>query len=141
MSNIVVIEDHLDNARLAEKLLKNAGHTVSLAEDGETGMQLVIDSKPDMVLVDLGLPDVDGQTIIALIRRHPEMQAIKIIAVTAWPEDRARAMARAYGCDGVISKPIDTRTFSQQVNSYFSSASPDQPNNIIIDQPDEKGKA
>jgi len=141
VSNIVVIEDHLDNARLAEKLLKNAGHTVSLAEDGETGMQLVVDSKPDMVLIDLGLPDVDGQTIIALIRRHPEMKTIKIVAVTAWPEDRARAMAKAYGCDGVISKPIDTRTFSQQVNSYFSSAAPEQPNNIIIDQPDEEGKA
>lgn len=140
MSNIVVIEDHPDNARLAEKLLKNAGHSVSIAEDGETGLQLVVDTQPDMVLIDLGLPDVDGQTIAALIRRRPEMKDIKIIAFTAWPEDRALAMAKAYGCDGVISKPIDTRSFSQQVNSFFSPPQPAAPaTKIIIDQPDEKG--
>lgn len=140
MSNIVVIEDHPDNARLAEKLLKNVGHSVTIAEDGETGLQLVVDTQPDMVLIDLGLPDVDGQTIAALIRRRPEMKDIKIIAFTAWPEDRALAMAKAYGCDGVISKPIDTRNFSQQVNSFFSPPQPAAPAiNIIIDQPDEKG--
>ncbi len=140
MSNIVVIEDHKDNARLAEKLLKHVGHTVSLAEDGESGLQLVIDTLPDMVLLDLGLPDVDGQTIAALIRRRPETKSIKIIAFTAWPEERAAAMAKAYGCDGVISKPIDTRSFSQQVNNFFTSSESASPaSNIIIDQPDEKG--
>lgn len=140
VSNIVVIEDHADNARLAEKLLKHVGHTVTLAADGETGLQIVVDTQPDMVLIDLGLPDVDGQTIAALIRRRPETKNIKIIAFTAWPEERAAAMAKAYGCDGVISKPIDTRSFSEQVNSFFSpSQSPSPTSNIIIDQPDEKG--
>ena len=119
MSQIVIIEDHPDNARLAEKLLKHAGHTVTVAEDGETGLQVVLEQLPEMVLIDLGLPDVDGQTIAALIRRHPDMKTAKIVAFTAWPEDRALQMAQAYGCDGVINKPIDTRNFSAQVEKFL----------------------
>jgi two-component system, cell cycle response regulator DivK len=119
VSQIVIIEDHPDNARLAEKLLKHAGHTVTLAEDGESGLQVVLEQLPDMVLIDLGLPDVDGQTIAALIRRHPVMKTAKIVAFTAWPEDRALQMAQAYGCDGVINKPIDTRNFSAQVEKFL----------------------
>jgi two-component system cell cycle response regulator DivK len=124
VTHIVIIEDHPDNARLAEKLLKHAGYTVSLAEDGETGLQMALEELPDMVLIDLGLPDVDGQTIAAMIRRNPNMKSAKIVAFTAWPEDRALQMAKAYGCDGVINKPINTRNFSAQVEKFFNSASP-----------------
>ena len=120
MTHIVIIEDHPDNARLAEKLLKHAGYQVTVAEDGETGLQVVLEQLPDMVLIDLGLPDVDGQTIAAIIRRKPEMKSAKIVAFTAWPEDRALQMAQAYGCDGVINKPIDTRNFSAQVEKFFN---------------------
>ena len=129
MSNIVLIEDHPENARLAAKILKVAGHTVTIAEDGETGLQTTIEQVPDLVLIDLGLPDVDGQTIAALIRRRPEMKKTKIVAFTAWPQDRALQMARAYGCDGVISKPIDTRLFASQVEKYLtgSTQTSDQP--------------
>ncbi|MBA3871201.1 MAG: response regulator [Anaerolineae bacterium] len=126
MSNIVIIEDHPDNARLAEKLLKHAGHNITIAEDGETGLEVVLELLPDMVLIDLGLPDVDGQTIAAIIRRSPEMKNAKIVAFTAWPEDRALQMAQAYGCDGVINKPIDTRNFSAQVNKFLNSSTPQQ---------------
>ena len=124
MSHIVIIEDRPDNARLAEKLLTRAGHQISIAEDGETGLQVVLEQLPDLVLIDLGLPDIDGQTIAAIIRRHPDMKAAKIVAFTAWPEDRALQMARAYGCDGVISKPIDTRQFSAQVEQFLTPTTP-----------------
>ncbi len=126
MSQIVIIEDHPENARLAEKLLKHAGHNVTLAEDGETGLQVVLKQLPEMVLIDLGLPDVDGQTVAALIRRNPEMKKAKIVAFTAWPEDRALQMAQAYGCDGVINKPIDTRNFSAQVEKFLNSTASQQ---------------
>ena len=121
MTHIVIIEDHPDNARLAEKLLKHAGYTVTIAEDGETGLRVVLEQIPEMVLIDLGLPDVDGQTIAAIIRRRPEMKSAKIVAFTAWPEDRALQMAQAYGCDGVINKPIDTRNFSAQVEKFLTA--------------------
>jgi CheY-like chemotaxis protein len=129
VSHIVIIEDHPDNARLAEKLLKHAGHVVTLAEDGETGLQVVMEQLPDMVLIDLGLPDVDGQTVAAIIRRKPEMKAAKIVAFTAWPEERALQMAQAYGCDGVINKPIDTRNFSAQVDKFLNSSTSSQIGN------------
>jgi two-component system, cell cycle response regulator DivK len=119
MTQIVVIEDNQQNARLAEKLLKQAGYEITLAEDGESGMMAVMEIMPDLVLIDLGLPDVDGQTIVAMMRQQPELAQTPIIAFTAWPEETATEMARAYGCDGVINKPIDTRLFAKQVESFL----------------------
>jgi two-component system, cell cycle response regulator DivK len=119
MTRIVVIEDNQQNARMAEKLLKQAGYEITLAEDGESGLIAVMEIMPDLVLIDLGLPDVDGQTIVAMMRQQPELAQTPIIAFTAWPEETATAMARAYGCDGVINKPIDTRLFAKQVESFL----------------------
>ncbi|MEZ4672323.1 MAG: response regulator [Anaerolineae bacterium] len=127
MSRIVMIEDNPNNARLAEKLLKHAGHEVVVKDNGEEGLEAVVSSLPDLVLMDLGLPDVDGQTIVALIRQRPETKDLRIVAFTAWPEDKAQQMAKAYGCQGVINKPIDTRRFAEQVNAYLRPAVTDQP--------------
>jgi CheY-like chemotaxis protein len=122
MGHIIVIEDNPQSARMAEKLLRRAGHEVLLAEDGETGLLSIFDNRPDLVLIDLGLPDIDGQTVIAMARQQAHLAEIPIIAFTAWPADRAVEMARSYGCDGVITKPIDTRTFAKSVESYLTIA-------------------
>lgn len=119
MALIVVIEDNQLNARMAEKLLRVAGHKVVLAEDGETGLTTVFENQPDLVLIDLGLPDIDGQTVIGLIRQQETLNKMPIIAFTAWPEDQAHDMAKGYGCDGVIVKPINTRSFAEQVAAYI----------------------
>lgn len=119
MSLIVVIEDNHQNARMADKLLKRAGYEVKLAEDGEMGLQTVFENEPDLVLIDLGLPDIDGQTVVSLIRQRSSLDHVPVIAFTAWPEETAHSMAQAYGCDGVIVKPINTRTFAQQVAEYL----------------------
>jgi two-component system cell cycle response regulator DivK len=123
MSVIVVIEDNPDNARLVAKLLRPAGHQVLLAEDGETGLMTVFENQPDIVLLDLGLPDIDGQTIVGMIRQQVGLEHTPVVAITAWPEHAAYDMARAYGCDGVITKPIDTRAFAGQVNAYLNKDS------------------
>ncbi len=122
MSLILLIEDNPQNARLAAKLLTRSGHEVITAEDGEVGLTTVFECHPDLVLVDLGLPDIDGQTVVALIRQQPELNDTLLIAFTAWPEHTAHEMARAYGCDGVITKPIDTRLFADQVAAYLHRA-------------------
>ncbi len=122
MSLIVVIEDNVQNARMAAKLLRNAEHKVMIAEDGETGLMTVFENNPDLVLIDLGLPDIDGQTVIALIRQQPGLEDMPVIAFTAWPEDTAHSMAQAYGCDGVITKPINTRTFADQIAFFMKKA-------------------
>lgn len=121
MSRIVIIEDNPQSARMAAKLLTHAGHTVIVAEDGEGGLTTVFENSPDLILIDLGLPDIDGQTVIAFLRQQPILDRTPIIAFTAWPEDTAHNMARAYGCDGVITKPIDTRTFAQQVKAFLDT--------------------
>lgn len=120
MSNILIIEDNPQSARLAEKLLKRGGHTVTVAETGEQGFIKARELTLDLILVDLGLPDVDGQTIISVIRQQPNLALIPLIAFTAWPEETATEMAKAYGCNGVITKPIDTKTFAQQVEDFMT---------------------
>lgn len=119
MSLIVVIEDNTQNARMASKLLTHAGFQVVVAEDGEHGLTTVFENNPDLVLIDLGLPDIDGQTVIALIRQQPNLKHVPLVAFTAWPEETAFQMATAYGCDGVITKPINTRTFAQEIAAYL----------------------
>ncbi len=121
MSRILIIEDNPQNARMATKLLQHAGHEVVTADDGEQGIMKVMEYIPDAVLVDLGLPDIDGQTLVAMMRQQPDLSHLPIIAFTAWPQANAVEMARAYGCDGVITKPIDTRTFASQVNHFIAS--------------------
>ncbi|MFW5691725.1 MAG: response regulator [Chloroflexota bacterium] len=120
MADIVVIEDNEQNARMVAKLLRHAGHRVLVAEDGEMGLTMVFEESPALILIDLGLPDIDGQTVIALIHQQGTLQHVPIIAFTAWPEDTAHEIARAYGCNGVITKPINTRTFVQQIEGYLN---------------------
>jgi CheY-like chemotaxis protein len=119
MALILIIEDNPQNARMAAKLLRRNEHTVLLAENGELGLELLEAKCPDALLVDLGLPDIDGQTVISMTRLRPEYQTLPIIAFTAWPTDTATTIAQAYGCDGIISKPINTRTFAKQVEAFL----------------------
>jgi len=123
MGQIILIEDNEQSARLAAKLLKHAGHDVIVATDGETGLTTIFENQADLVLVDLGLPDIDGQTVVAVVRQQEgDVARTPVIAFTAWPQEAAEEMALAYGCDGVITKPIDTRTFADQVNAFMQKA-------------------
>jgi two-component system, cell cycle response regulator DivK len=121
VSRIVLIEDNYQNARLAAKVLQRAGHEVLVAETGEEGLTTAFAENPDLILIDFGLPDIDGQTVVALLRQQAHLNATPIIAFTAWPEATAYEMMRAYGCDGVISKPIDTRNLAAQISGFLSS--------------------
>jgi CheY-like chemotaxis protein len=122
MSYILIIEDDAQNARLAEKLLINAGHTVTKHETGEEGLQKALSNTPKLLLIDLGLPDIDGQTVIAILRQQPHLQKLPIVAFTAYPKEVALQMAKTYGCNGVILKPIDTRTFAEQIQAILKQS-------------------
>ena len=121
MAVIVLIEDNPQSARMAAKILRHAGHEVIISEDGEDGLMTVFESAPDLVLTDLGLPDIDGQTVVSLIKQREEFVNTPVLAFTAWPEETAHKMAEAYGCDGVITKPINTRTFADQVAAFLKT--------------------
>jgi two-component system, cell cycle response regulator DivK len=119
MSRILIIEDNTKNVRMASNILTHYGYAVATALTGEDGYNLAITATFDLILVDLGLPDIDGQTIIAMMRQQHELKATPIVAFTAWAPDVAREMADAYGCDGVICKPIELRSFLQAVSEYM----------------------
>ncbi|MBO9310356.1 MAG: response regulator [Chloroflexi bacterium] len=124
MAVIVIVEDNAQSGRLAAKLLSRSGHRVVLTETGEDGLTTIFETAPDLVLIDLGLPDIDGQTVIALLRQQPALAKTRLIAFTAWPEATAHSMAKAYGCHGVILKPIDTRRFVAQVEAFLAPPEP-----------------
>jgi len=122
ISKILVIEDNKQNALLIKRVLETRQHQIIHVSEGEAGLQAAVDEKPELILLDLGLPDIDGQTLVSFIKRVPDLQNVPVVAVTAWPEDTARAMAEAYGCDGFISKPINDRTFPDQIALYLPKA-------------------
>lgn len=118
---ILQIEDNQANKLLVERVLEPRNYRLLHAADGETGVSIAIDEKPDLILVDMGLPDVDGQTVVTLLKQIPDLQEVPIVAITAWPPEKAQEMARRYGCDGCITKPIDVRMFPDQIASYLKA--------------------
>ncbi len=102
-----------------KRILEVRNHNILQAAEGSLGLQVAAREVPDLILIDLGLPDMDGQTFISLVRNDPALADIPMVAVSAWPEETGRAMAQAYGCNDYIAKPIDTRTFAEQVEAYI----------------------
>ncbi|HEX6384678.1 MAG TPA: response regulator [Anaerolineae bacterium] len=118
---ILQIEDNQANKLLVERVLEPHHYRLLHAADGETGVSIAIDEKPDLILIDMGLPDVDGQTVVTLLKQIPDLQDVPIVAITAWPSAKALEMARRYGCDGCITKPIDVKTFPDQIAYYLGA--------------------
>ncbi len=113
------MEDDAYQSRLMKRILEHGGFEVMVADDGETGLQMAMLQKPDLILLDMGLPDLDGQTVAGLLKASSFVCDIPIVAVTAWPQDVAAEMASKYGCDGYFSKPISARTFAQDVAQFL----------------------
>ncbi|HNR45961.1 MAG TPA: response regulator [Anaerolineaceae bacterium] len=122
MTKILLIEDIPDNAELTCKILVSAGYEVVHAPEAELGMEQAVSVKPDLILLDLGLPDYDGQTLAGWLSADPRTAAIPIVAYTAWPEATARQMVTSYGCAGYIPKPIiKVNDFLSQIASFLKS--------------------
>lgn len=120
MPTILVVEDNPDNAELARRVLAARGFVVRHAPDAEAGLQMAADEPPDLILLDLGLPDADGQTLLNWLRRLPALAHVPIVACTAWPEETAQKMVAAYGCNGYIPKPINVARFADQITAFLS---------------------
>lgn len=120
MTKILIVEDMADNAELTRRILTSRGYETILAEDAESGLQMALDQQPDLILLDLGLPDHDGLTLAGWLRAETTLQNVPIIAFTAWPPDTARQMAESYGCNGYIGKPVTAvHEFAEQVKSFL----------------------
>ncbi|WP_374689516.1 response regulator [Promineifilum sp.] len=119
MKTILQIEDNFANKRLVERVLEPHGYRLLHAADGQTGIDMAFREQPDLILLDMGLPDMDGQTLVAVLRESPQFAYVPIVALTAWPEAIANEMASRYGCTGCISKPISVAEFAGQIAAYL----------------------
>jgi two-component system cell cycle response regulator DivK len=121
MKKILLIEDSLENVILVERVLEARGYELVNAGTGELGIQVAVEQQPDLILIDIGLPDIDGHTVLTLLRQIPELEETPLVAITAWPADIARDMCERYGYDGVIIKPISVRDFPHQIANFLST--------------------
>lgn len=122
MTKILVIEDIPDNAELVRRALSATGYDIIHAADAESGLQAALIHQPDLILLDLGLPDYDGQTLAGWLREETSLKSTPIVALTAWPEETARQMVENYGFNGYICKPITKVTeFISQIKSFLKT--------------------
>ena len=119
--NILIIEDNEQNLYLVTFILEKSGYRVFQARSGDEGVRMASVCEPDLILLDIQLPVMDGYTVARELRKIPSLAAIPIIAVTsfAMPGDREQALAA--GCTGYIEKPIDPDTFITQVHQHLPS--------------------
>ena len=121
MAKILYIEDIEDNLTLVKKIATSQGHELIWADSAETGLDMAISSKPDLILLDLGLPDSDGQTLSVWIRSEPGLENVPIIVLTAWPEEVARHTVEAYNLDGYLCKPFKLSQLVEIINSALEN--------------------
>ena len=116
---ILVVEDDEDNLELVRFLLEQAGYEVLQAKDGRTGLELAYNQHPEMILLDMSIPEIDGWKVARQLKDSVETQNIIIVALTGHtaPGDRKKALDA--GCDGYISKPLDIPSFCTQVTELM----------------------
>jgi len=122
MAKILVIEDNATNMELAIFLLENAGYTVQGARDAEHGLELVRSNQPDLILMDIQLPGIDGLQATALLKQNPETRDIPVIGLTALAMKGDEDRILDAGCDGYIAKPLDYNKLWETVARYISQA-------------------
>ncbi len=121
---ILYIEDNEQNYYLVNVLLKTKDYRVLWAHDGQEGIDKAEQSRPDLILLDIQLPVMDGYEVARRLRSNPELSRTPIVAVTSYAMAGDREKAMSAGCNGYIEKPIDPDTFLTQIDKYFTGTDP-----------------
>jgi len=116
---LLIVEDNQDNRELAIKVLKNKGYEIIEAVDGEEAIEKAISEKPDLILLDISLPKLDGYEVAKRLKSMEEFQEIPIVAFTAHAMKGDREKVIVAGFEGYISKPINVREFPDQIKAYL----------------------
>jgi len=122
MAKVLVVEDNPANMTLAKFLLESVGHTVLLATDAETGLTFARLEQPDLILMDIQLPGMDGLQATGILKRDPATSEIPVIALTALAMKGDEERIRAAGCDGYIAKPLDYKAFLATISDRLVKA-------------------
>ena len=122
MAKVVVVEDNPANMKLATFILESAGHIVLGAVNAEAGLTLARDEQPDLILMDIQLPGMDGLQATGLLKADPATRAIPVIALTALAMKGDEERIRAAGCDGYVAKPLAYKDFLAVVSAHLVKA-------------------
>jgi CheY-like chemotaxis protein len=117
--NILIIEDNPSHLKLAHLVLSAAGYHVNGAPAAEHAVAAIKSEKPELILLDLELPGMDGLALVRKLKADPEMRHIHIVAVTSFPERYPQSLLLAAGCESYLVKPIDTRALPGQLESLI----------------------
>lgn len=123
---ILLIEDNEQNRYLATFLLEKAGYAVIPASDGRLGIELAARVQPQLILLDIQLPTMDGYAVAKALRSNQELANIPIIAVTSYAMVGDREKALEAGCNGYLEKPIDPETFVAEIEQYLNKTQQDK---------------
>jgi two-component system cell cycle response regulator DivK len=122
MTKVLVVEDNPANMTLATFLLKSAGYAVLSATDAESGLALARAEQPDLILMDIQLPGMDGLEATGILKREEATRDIPVVALTALAMKGDEERIRAAGCDGYIAKPLAYREFLATVSMHLVRA-------------------
>ena len=119
MAKILIVEDNPANMKLAVFLLESADHRVISATDAEVGLTLARAERPDLILMDIQLPGIDGLEATVLLKRDGATSGIPVIALTALAMKGDEERIRAAGCDGYVAKPINYKAFLATISAHL----------------------
>ena len=122
IARVLIIDDNDLNLQLTRFVLDHAAFCVETATDGADGLQKIAVFAPDLILMDIQMPDMDGVTLTRHLKSCVSTRHIAVVAFTAYAMKGDEVRMRKAGCDGYISKPIDVRTLANQVRGYCASA-------------------
>jgi two-component system, cell cycle response regulator DivK len=135
--SILIVEDNAINVKLARLLLVKEGFEVRSAGDSGEAFRALHSFRPSLILMDIQLPGMDGLELTRRLKREPETRDAIIIALTAYAMKGDEEKARAAGCDGYITKPINTRTFVEQIRQYLEKTAPTRSPGIQSGDPND----
>ena len=117
---ILMVEDQEDNRQIIRDLLSATDYEIAEAESGERALEAVAKQRPDLILMDIQLPGIDGYEVTRRIKADPALQSIPIIAVTSYALSGEEQKARAAGCDEYVPKPYSPRQLLAKIRQYLS---------------------
>ena len=124
MSNtptILYVEDNIDNRVLVSRILMVEGYNLIEAVNATEALKILKDTKPDLILMDINMPDMDGYTLTGKIKKTPGLESIPVIALTANVMRGDREKSLEAGCDGYIEKPVDIDLLPEQIQRFLRS--------------------
>jgi two-component system cell cycle response regulator DivK len=139
MTKILVAEDNAVNRELLRELLETRAYTVVEACDGEEALRMIEQTQPDLLLLDIGMPVLDGFAVVRKIRENPRFASLPVVAVTAYAMQGDRENVLNAGFDGYLSKPIDARDLANELERLFRIR--EDPNTAPNQSPEGKVSA